>query len=302
MTRINNGIKQLQKKEKMWNKLFMASPTWIVLITLEDGKFIDINDAGCRDMGYAKEDIVGRTSVEIGLWHDEDERNHYLALIKKNGAIDKMPVKLTMRDGVLRDYLWSSTIITVKGEKCLLSVLVDVFELKKTEIELDKTNKVLNRRSNKLSEMNVALKVLLNQRDEDKEQLEAKVWHNIKKMIQPHLRNLKATDLNPLQHAHLDVVINRLDEITSGIGEKMGPNAYALSSRELEVAGHIIVGKANKEIAEILCISVHSVESHRFSIRKKLGILGKRSNLRTHLLNLSRHIGHKKSADIKGWG
>lgn len=293
ITPINNKMKKLQKKEKIWSRLFMDSPTWMLLVTLEEGKFIDVNDAGCKDMGYTKKDIIGRTSTEIGLWPDKKERNHYLSLIKKRNRLDKLPVKFKMRDGKIRDYLWSTTVIEMEREKCLLSVLVDVSKLKKTEKKLDKINKKLQQRSNKLSEVNVALKVLLNQRDEDKKQIESNVWHNIKKMIQPHLKNLKVTDLNPLQHAHLDVVINRLDEITSSIGEKMGHNNYALSFRELEVAGHIIVGKANKEIAEILCISVHSVESHRFSIRKKIGILGSRTNLRTHLLSLSDHVDNK---------
>ena len=57
---------------------------------------------------------------------------------------------------------------------------------------------------------------------------------------------LNIPGLNPIQQAHLGVVIDRLDEITSSIGEKLGINNYALSSREIEVALHIIEGKANK--------------------------------------------------------
>jgi len=292
---INNKIKQLRKKEKIWYKLFMNSPTWLMLATLEEGKIIDINDACCKDMGYTKKEIIGRTSLDVGLWPDERTRKRHLSLIRRKNKVDKLPVNFLMRDGKLRNFLWSATIIEIENEKCFLSVLVDVSELKKTEKKLDKINKELHHRSNKLSEMNVALKVLLNQRDEDKKQIKSNVWHNIKKMIQPPLKNLKTTNLDPLQHAHIDVVINRLDEITSGIGEKMGYNNYALSSRELEIAGHIIVGKANKEIAEILCISVHSVESHRSSIRKKIGILGRRTNLRTHLLSLTDHVDNKSS-------
>ena len=98
------------------------------------------------------------------------------------------------------------------------------------------------------------------------------------------------TRLSPTQHAHLDVIMDRLDEIASDIGERLGNDVYGLSAREMEVAGHIIAGKTNKDIAKILHISVHSVESHRFSIRKKLSLTGSRANLRTHLLNLSKHV------------
>ena len=297
ITKLKTVEKQLRRREEMWNTLFMSSPTWIILATLEEGKFLDFNHAFCDDTGYRKEEVVGRTTLEIGLWPNPEDRDRALDLIKKKGAIDKLPTVLRMRNGELRDFLWSTVIIEVRGQECLLSVLVDVSNLKKTEKQLAKTNKELKKRSSRLSEMNTALKVLLNQREEDKKDLESRVWHNIKKMIKPHLDNLLMTRLTPMQHAHLDVVNDRLDEIASSIGEKLGYAIYSLSTRELEVVGHIIAGKANKDIAEVLHISVHSVESHRFSIRKKLGIQGKRSNLRTHLLNLSQHVDNS-DADL----
>ena len=112
--------------------------------------------------------------------------------------------------------------------------------------------------------------------------------HNIKKMIQPHLYNLRNSGLNATQVAYLDVAVSRLNEIASKLGFRLGYQAYGLTARELEVVGYIIEGKTNKDIADLLNISVHSIESHRFSIRKKLGLLGKRINLRPHLLGLSR--------------
>lgn len=295
ITQMKKAEEELRRREEMWNKLFMASPTWIALATLEEGLFLDFNDAFCKDTGYRKEELLGSTSVGIGLWPDPEERNRVLSLIKEKGGVDKLPIKLRMRNGELRDFLWSSVIVEVQGQPCLLNVLVDVSNLKRTEEQLAKTNKELQKRSNKLAEMNAALKVLLNQREEDKKELESRVWHNIKKMVQPHLNNLKMTKLTSTQLAHLDVAVNRLNEIASAIGERLGYNAYNLSVRELEVAGHIIEGKANKDIAEILNISVHSVESHRFSMRKKLGILGSKINLRTHLLTLSKNVEGKSS-------
>ncbi len=285
---------QLRKSEEMWNKLFMASPTWIVLVTLEEGKIIDLNEPFCRDTGYRKEEVIGRTTIEIGLWADEKERYQVLPLIKEKGSLDKMPIKLRMKAGDIRDFLWSTIVIEIQEQKCLLSVLVDVSDLRQTQNQLAFINKKLEERSGKLAEMNSALKVLLDQRDKDKKELESRVWYNIKNMIQPHVNNLKQTKLTPTQHAYVDVVGNRLNEISSGIGQKLGIGAYNLSARELEVAGHIIEGKSNKQISDILNISVFSVESHRFSIRKKLGIKGGRFNLRTHLMSLTKSSDEKQ--------
>jgi len=230
---------------------------------------------------------MGRTTIEVGLWPDPQDRGRTLEIIQQKGGLDKFPVKLRMRDGEIREFLWSTVIQRVKGEACLLSVLVDVSDLKQTQEKLAAINQELELRSMELSETNAALKVLLKQRDEDKKDLESRVWHNIKKMIMPHLFNLRQSGLNNTQQAHLDVVVGRLGDIASGLGQKLGYHAYGLTARELEIVGHIVEGKTNKDIADILCISVHSVESHRFSIRKKLGLLGKKKNLRAHLLALS---------------
>lgn len=296
ITQIKEVVEQLQRREEMWNKLFMASPTWIALVTLKEGTFLDFNNAFCSDTGYHKEEVIGRTSLDIGLWSDGDGRKRALSLIKeRGGSLEKLPIRLRMKNGDLRNFLWSSTIIEIQGKRCLLNILVDVSNLRKIENQLAETNKILQEKSFRLAEMNSALRVLLDQREEDRKELESRVWHNIKNMIQPHLNNLRMTSLTTSQQAHLDVVFDRLDEIASSIGERLGHGVYGLSAREMEVAGHIIAGTSNKDIAEILHISVHSVESHRFSIRKKLGILGNRTNLRSHLLSLSKHVENKNS-------
>lgn len=287
ITQRKQAEEQLRKSEEIWNTLFMASPTWIVLVTLEESRILDLNDTFCRHTGYRKEEVIGRTTIEIGLWPDEQDRHRAMQLIKEKGSIEKTPIQLRMKAGDIRDFLWSSVIIEIHGQTCLLSVLVDVSDLKRTQNQLAFINKKLEERFQKLAEMNSALKVLLDQRDNDKKDLQYRVWYNIKNMIQPHLNNLKQTRLTPTQQAYLIVVAKRLNEISSSIGQKLGFNAYNLGTRELEVAGHIIEGKSNKQIADILNISVFSVESHRFSIGKKLGIKGSRFNLRTHLMSMS---------------
>lgn len=279
---------KLQSSQEMWNKLFMASPTWILLASLDNGYFLDCNDAFCQDAGYAKDEVIGRTTKELGLWSGPEERDSILNMIKYRRKIDKHPLKMRMRDGEMRDFLWSCIIVEVQGRECLLSVLVDVADLKKAQEQLAEANRELKSRSLELAEMNSALKVLLKQREEDKKDLESRMWHNLKKMIQPHIYNLRKSGLNPTQLAHLDVIDNRLGEIASNLGRSLGRKAHGLTPRELEVAGHVLEGKTNKNIAEILNISIYSVHSHRQAIRKKLGLLGTRDNLHTHLAGLSK--------------
>ena len=279
---------RLRDNQERWNRLFMASPTWIVLASLDDGYLVDCNDTFCQDTGFTKKEVIGRSTMELGLWSGAKERNHILGLIDTRERIDKHPLKMRMRDGVLRDFLWSAIIVDVQGRECLLSVLVDVTDLKETQKQLAEANLELKARSHELAEMNSALKVLLRQREEDKTELESRVWHNLKTMILPHVFNLRQSGLNPTQEAHLDVIAGRLAEITSRLGKSLGQQAYDLTPRELEVAGHVLEGKTNKEIARLLNLSLYSIHSHRQAIRRKLGLLGTRVNLRGHLAGLSK--------------
>ena len=82
----------------------MASPTWIVLASLEDGRLIDCNDAFCQDTGYAKREVIGRTTKELGLWSGPRERDDMLGLVNTRERIDKHPLKMRMRDGVVRRF------------------------------------------------------------------------------------------------------------------------------------------------------------------------------------------------------
>ena len=279
--------RELRQSEKMWNTLFMASPTWIILASLEEGNFLDCNHAFLQDTGYGKEEVIGRTTMELGLWSGIKERYRILTLIDTQRRVDKHPLKMRMPDGCLRDFLWSAIIVEVRGRECLLSVLVDVSDLKQAQEQLAQSNRELERRSQELAEMNAALKVLLRQREEDKRDLQAKMWHNIQKMIQPHLFNLGRSGLGPAQKAHLEVAVSRLNQIASNLGRELGHQVRGLTPRELEIAAHVLEGKSNKDMAAILNISIHSVQSHRHAIRKKLGLLGSRDNLRAHLASLA---------------
>ena len=172
ISKLKTAEEQLRKREEMWSLLFRASPTWIVLVARDDGRIIDCNDAFCRDTGYKKEKVIGRTTEEIGLWRERQDREDLLQRIRLQKFLDKEPVSLRMKNGEIRDMLWSTTTLAIQGEQCLLSVLVDVTDLRNTERKLAAINEKLQARSSELAEMNSALKVLLQQREEDKKDLE----------------------------------------------------------------------------------------------------------------------------------
>jgi DNA-binding CsgD family transcriptional regulator len=164
--------------------------------------------------------------------------------------------------------------------------MIDITEQKRVEKALSERERELEAESGKLQEINTALRVLLKKREEDRLELEEKVLANVSEMIQPHLKRVKSLLSDPKARAHLRIAEENLKEITSPFGRKLTSRLFRLTPAEIRVAQWVRQGYSSREIAAQMNISPKTVAVHRLNIRKKLGIAGKRANLRTCLLNL----------------
>jgi PAS domain S-box-containing protein len=157
---------------------------------------------------------------------------------------------------------------------------------KKLEGRVNEKTRQLQDKNQNLQELNTALRVLLNKRDEDKKELEKIIWHNVGEMIKPYLNRLKKTKLDGMQKTYLGIIESNLNDIVSPFVRGLSINILNFTPTELQVANLVKQGKTTKEIASILNLSVKTIEFHRDNIRKKLGIKNRKINLRTHLLSL----------------
>jgi len=137
-----------------------------------------------------------------------------------------------------------------------------------------------------LEELNLALKVLLKKRDEDKSELEEKIVGNIKELILPYLQKIKGANLEKRAKTYLEIVEANLDAIISPFVRYLSSRFIKLTPTEIQVANLIKLGKTSKEIGALNNLSSKTIEFHRDNIRTKLGIKNKKVNLRTHLLSL----------------
>ena len=142
-------------------------------------------------------------------------------------------------------------------------------------------------RTLELFESNAALKVLLNKREQDKGEFENNILSNIKHLVMPYILKLKNNRLNSDELSYLNVIESNLKEIISPFSHKLSSNYMSLTPKEIRIANLIKDGKQDKDIMEILNISLDTVKTHRKNIRRKLGIYGKRINLRTKLLSIT---------------
>jgi len=156
----------------------------------------------------------------------------------------------------------------------------------KLENRVAKRTKDLRRKSRHLKEINIALKILLEKRNEDKTEMEEKILTNIKKLVLPYLEKAKKKATDEKLQTYLDILESNLSDILSPFSDKLSSKYMSLTDSEIKVADLVKHGKVTKEVAELLNVSVKTVETHRANIRKKLGITNKKANLRTCLLSI----------------
>ena len=137
-----------------------------------------------------------------------------------------------------------------------------------------------------LEDVRTALDVLLKKRDEDKKNIEKKVLANIKEIVFPCIEELKNSQLKPAQKSIVNTLEENLDNVISPFICRLSSNFFNFTTMELRVAYLVKEGKGNKEISDILCVSINTVLTHRSNIRRKLGLIRKKINLRSHLISL----------------
>jgi len=162
----------------------------------------------------------------------------------------------------------------------------EIEERKKTEDMLLKREKELESKSINLEEVNTALRVLLKKREEDKQNLEEKMLFNVKELVMPYVEKLKNSKLNEQQSSYLEIVESNLNDVVTPFIPGLSPRYLKLTPQEIQVANLVRQGKTTKEIAEFLNLSPRTVEFHRNSIRKKIGLRNEKINLRTYLLSV----------------
>ena len=167
--------------------------------------------------------------------------------------------------------------------KKVVTVVHDISRQKHLEQTLIESRDELDRRvkertkeleikTENLEEVNTALGVLLKKRDEDKEELEEKILTNSKDLVFPYISKLKDTALGDIQEAYLSILESNLNDVITSFSNTLTNSLDKLTSSEVQVADLIKHGKRTKEVAELLNLSVRTVESHRKNIRRKLGL------------------------------
>jgi two-component system cell cycle sensor histidine kinase/response regulator CckA len=123
----------LRASEDRFARAFRLSPASITITSLDDGRFLDVNDSFVRFIGYSREILIGRSSVELGLWSDPAARDRRRESVRAGGRVSEVEVSVVTASGERRQVLLSAEVIDLSGRRCLLSLLQDVTGRRRTE-------------------------------------------------------------------------------------------------------------------------------------------------------------------------
>jgi len=268
-----------------------------IAIVDENGIVLDTNRAwrnfAVKSGMPAEHTSIGDNYLEIchAATGEDGENAHSVAA----GIRDVIAGKV---DEFLLDYPCHSTdgphwyyvrAIRMSGEGPLRVVVSheEITALKLTEEALRKSETRLTEQKVELEETNIALKVLLKQREGDKSDLEQKVITNVKETVLPFVEKLKRVSLKAKDRRVVEIIDSHLQDIISPMIQKLANVNIILTPQEIQVASLVKDGKSSKEIADILNVAETTVHFHRKNLRKKFGLSNSQTNLRSYLLSIS---------------
>jgi PAS domain S-box-containing protein len=207
------------------------------------------------------------------------------AKIAETGGGETREYRIVRPDGAVRWISDRGFAITDKDGKVyrITGIAEDITERKHAEKVLQEKDIKLERQAKNLEEVNMALKVLLEQREKEKIELKENILINIKKLIFPYIEKLQNKRQDEDSQVYVNIIKSNLEDLISPLASTLSSKYFALTPTEIQVTDLIKQGKTSKEIAAMLHVSPKAVAFHRGNIRKKLGLLNKKINLKSYL-------------------
>jgi PAS domain S-box-containing protein len=126
----------LRAAEEKFAKTFHATPVGVSLVRERDGRYVEVNDALLQLLGYRREEVLGRTSADLGTWRHRVDRDRMIVKLHRAGRVHEREVLLARKSGTTFPALVGLDRVEIAGEPMLVGTVVDITARKRDEEEL----------------------------------------------------------------------------------------------------------------------------------------------------------------------
>lgn len=252
---------ELQESEEKWRSLAETAPC-VILMVQQDGTIQFAN----RTVG----NYNPRATIGTKVW-DYVPPDHHSVMreaiehVFQTGSSTSYEILGAGPDGPASAWYMTQLGPIVRDGRVVAVTMVstDITERKRAVQALREREAELEIKTHSLEEVNAALRVLLEKRDGDRRELEEKILFNVKELVAPYLEKLRKTKLALKQLTYLGILEWNLNDIISPFSRTLSSKFVNLTPTEIQVANLVKAGKTSQEIAEVMCVSPRTVESHR---------------------------------------
>ena len=315
-TRVTVEAAQRESEEK-FKRVFESSLDAIVITDLDEGRYLEVNEEFTRLTGYRREDVIGRTAMELGIWSDPGGMSAGRLQLRDRRALRNIETPFRTKSGTTRWALFSAAIVDIGGTQRLLSFVRDITEHRRTDAEL----RELSGR-------------LLQLQDQERRRIALELHDSTAQTLAALAMNLalvkqSVTTLEPRARKALDGAVRLADQCS----QELRTLAYLLHPPLLDEMGLVsalrayVDGIANRSGIEVSCeLPAESerrlpreIETTMFRVaQESLSNIVRHSGSRTAKIRLRRSATHAQleirdqgrgipeavldSADVKGLG
>ena len=134
---------KIRESEQLFSNIFYNSPV-AISITSENGKIVDANNVFLNDLGFTREEAIGKSIVDLGVFYDSDYRDQLISKLFKEGFVNMFECPFRAKSGKILYGLLSMSRIVYKGSPHHFTTIIDITDRKKAEIKIQESEKLLN--------------------------------------------------------------------------------------------------------------------------------------------------------------
>lgn len=126
-------MRRMEAAEDKFYKAFHCSPEPTTIVTLQEGRYFEVNESWENITGYRRDEAIGHTASELNFWVSPDDPGLIIKKVRKQGNIRNLEISFRMKSGDIRYFLFSAELIDIAGTNHLLCVHKDLTDRKKIE-------------------------------------------------------------------------------------------------------------------------------------------------------------------------